>query len=169
MDKPLSHVDYLVATARLLVDDPSKMSRAINIGMDQNEKDNLRRAWTSIANSKRFRINSVLAIARAQGLSVSEMFLMPGAVTEWYTDASIDYFRENIVSLREAIGISRHKFCELVGVNGEAARSYEIGRHFPSVIKMQRIADVLGVEIAELFLPPDGIAENGGKSDDDEV
>lgn len=164
---PISHIDYLITTARILVDDPEKLRRAVSIGDDPDEKDKIRKAWRSIATKERFRIDSVELIARAQGLSVAEMFLMPGASTEWYKDSDIKYFGANVKQYREMEQLSKRELEYYAEIKRNTVWTYESRESMPCCVTMQKIADALDIEIADLFLPPDGIGKENDKNEKD--
>lgn len=169
MSKTLSNIEYLIATARIIVSDSKKLKDAISVGEDNTERENLRSAWMSIANSNKFYIASVERVAESMGMSISEAFLLPGTFTDWYIDSDKKYFAENMKRLRLEKGWSKSKLSECAGIISNTIYKCEDSLGFPSVKNMQKIADALGVEIADMFLPPSGIADNDGGGENEQA
>lgn len=167
MSKTLSNIEYLIATARIIVSDSKKLKDAISVGEDNVERENLRSAWMSIANSNKFYITSVERVADSMGMSISEAFLLPGTFTDWYIDSNKKYFSENMKRLRLEKGWKQSKLSSYAGLRQNIIRKCENSLGFPTVNNMQKIADALGVEISDMFLPPSGIADNDGGGNDE--
>ncbi len=52
---------------------------------------------------------------------------------------------------REAAGLTTTELAARAGVSDGAIRGYEAGRNLPSVVTAQRIADALGVDVADIW------------------
>lgn len=104
-------------------------------------------------------------IAELCGLSIGEVFINPADQDcEWYFNARLEYFPKN---LKDAVAEKRATNAQLAarsvrnicGVDIKQYNKYISGRMFPRLKTLQRIADTLGMEVSDLFLPPDGIGE----------
>lgn len=60
---------------------------------------------------------------------------------------------KNIKETRKQMGISQKKLAEMVDCSTTFIGEIEIARKFPSAENLQRIADSLGLEVFQLFLP----------------
>lgn len=151
MSKTLSNIEYLIATARVIVEDKQKFKRELSVCSDK-ERDALRSAWRNIAFGKIVTINSVERVANSRGMSISEAFLLPGTFTDWYIDSDKKYFAENMKKFRLENDLTQLDLAKMAGLKKYVYGLYERKSTVPSVLVMQRIADALGVEIADMFL-----------------
>lgn len=89
------------------------------------------------------------------GLSVAELMLIPGMEDdlEWYRDASREYLHDNLRSYAKAAGITQKELSHLTGIDRRSVNNYFCGQVYPMTDKLQSMADALGVEVADLFLP----------------
>ncbi len=109
------------------------------------------------------RLGTVERFAGAFGVSVAELMLIDGVETNWYEEASIDYLGENLRRYRKELGLTQTDLAErltddrtvLTKMSGISC--YEQGVRFPTVGVTQALADALGVEVADLFVPPEGV------------
>ena len=65
-------------------------------------------------------------------------------------------FGTNLKRLREAKGISQEAFAELCGMHRTYISAVERQRRSIALENVQRIADALGVETYQLFIPEKG-------------
>lgn len=65
----------------------------------------------------------------------------------------------NIKYLRKKAGLKQYELANLVGVTQSKICEYENGNKSPSVHRLPKIADALGVEINDLFIPAEIEAE----------
>lgn len=63
-----------------------------------------------------------------------------------------------IEQLREAKGLKQSALAKLVGVDRSSICNYEAGGNYPSIPVLVRIANVLGVNVCEIFAKAEGVA-----------
>lgn len=56
-----------------------------------------------------------------------------------------------VKEFRKQRKITQEKLAEIIGVDNGYISKLEVGQNFPSISTLERIADVLGVELYELF------------------
>ena len=61
---------------------------------------------------------------------------------------------ERIKTLRKRAGLTQERLAERVGLDARHLSRLETGKHFPTLDSLERIAEVLGVELAEFFQFP---------------
>ena len=59
-----------------------------------------------------------------------------------------------IKELRRQAGLTQEELAELVGLDSRHLSRLEVGRHFPSLNSLERIADALHVPLVEFFRFP---------------
>lgn len=59
-----------------------------------------------------------------------------------------------IKELRKRAGLTQEQLAELVGLDARHLSRLEVGRHFPSLISLERIASALNVALVEFFQFP---------------
>ena len=57
----------------------------------------------------------------------------------------------NIANRRNALGITQAEFAEKLGMDTVTVSRFERGSHLPSLLRLERIADALGMPLAELL------------------
>lgn len=57
----------------------------------------------------------------------------------------------NIAERRIALGLTQAEFAERLGADTVTVSRFERGSHLPSLLRIERIADTLGVPLAELL------------------
>ena len=57
----------------------------------------------------------------------------------------------NIANRRNALGLTQAEFAEKLGADTVTVSRFERGSHLPSLLRLERIADVLGIPLAELL------------------
>lgn len=58
---------------------------------------------------------------------------------------------KNIADRRNALGLTQAEFAEKLGADTVTVSRFERGSHLPSLLRLERIADVLGIPLAELL------------------
>ena len=93
------------------------------------------------------------------GVTVAELMLAEGVDTEWYKEASVAYFGKNLKRFSEEWGFGQKQLADLCGFPAQSIRNYEQG-NIPTLGRLQNLADVLEVEVADLLLPPEGSVQS---------
>ena len=57
----------------------------------------------------------------------------------------------NIAERRKALGLTQAEFAEKLGADTVTISRFERGSHLPSLLRLGRIADTLGIPLAELL------------------
>lgn len=151
MEERISHVRYL------------------NIKLQEFTKVNSLHKTSELMNSsiksiKRFLDGDRMSMKTVQnlcdllGLSVSELMLPPGDEdkTEWYQEAKLEYFGTNLKTYAAEQGLSSSELASRIDVAASTTKNYLDGKFLPKSDALQKLADALNVEVADLFLPPDG-------------
>jgi transcriptional regulator with XRE-family HTH domain len=60
-------------------------------------------------------------------------------------------FRKNLISLRQKAGYSQSQEARLLGVSARSVQNYESGSSYPSFASLEKLVDVTGVGIEDLF------------------
>nr|DAO46605.1 MAG TPA: helix-turn-helix domain protein [Caudoviricetes sp.] len=138
----ISHIKYVAMNTRELVD-AGKL----------NENDT--QVQLMLAGNQRMRVKTLEKNLRGTGITVAEIMLRPGVETEWYREASAAYIATNLKIFREAWEFSQAKLAWLCGIAQTSIKNYESGS-MPGLARLQILADVLEVEVADLMLPLEG-------------
>lgn len=96
---------------------------------------------------------------KGTGVTVAELMLAEGVDTEWYREASAENIGKNLVRFSEEWGFGTKQLADLCGFPVQSIRNYEQG-NIPTLRRLQAIADVLEVEVADLLLPPEGSVQS---------
>ena len=110
---------------------------------------------TKIINGHPVSFRIIQKIAGSAGLSVAEIMVDPSVKTDWYREAEVKYFSENINRAMEEAGVSSKDIQASMAISAASVIRWRSGSGFPMSDKLQRIADALGYEVADLFLPLD--------------
>lgn len=97
---------------------------------------------------QRYSINS--------NIGISELFIDPkeqGKFKPWYHETQLYCFAQNFRDYMEVNGVKPKDVVESMGKTRNIIRGYQNGLYYPRIGDLDRIADVLGVEVADLFLP----------------
>lgn len=116
------------------------------------KKQTLRR----IMLGKSCRLSTVERLAEYDDKSISEMFLEPDVETEWYRDSALVYLPENIQKISEESEMDIETIAGCASILPQTYELYMAGMMYPMTNTLQRIANVFEVEVADLFLPPEG-------------
>lgn len=101
------------------------------------------------------RVRTVERALEGTGVTVAEIMLAEGVETEWYKDAKAEYSGANLQAYREERGLTPHQLARKCGLSEGTIKSYEKNQII-SLEALQRLADALRVEVADMFLPPEG-------------
>lgn len=105
---------------------------------------------------KDLRLKTVDVLAIGCGKTVAEMFLEPGVKTDWYREASLEYLPDNLWSAMTDRGMEMIDIGAGTGIKWQQIESYLLRETMPLTKTLQKIADALEMEVADLFLPPEG-------------
>lgn len=97
---------------------------------------------------QRYSINS--------NIGISELFINPkerGKYMPWYHETQLYCFAQNFRDYMDVNGVKPKDVVESMGKTRNIIRGYQNGLYYPRIGDLDRIADVLGVEVADLFLP----------------
>lgn len=98
-------------------------------------------------------LKTVAKIGDLIGLSVAEMMVRPGVETEWYREADVKYLALNLDNYVEELCESKAYMAHRLGIAKATLQAYVYGGTKPRLPMLQKMADVLDVEVADLFLP----------------
>lgn len=103
-------------------------------------------------------MKTVRNLSEVLGLSVAELMLPIGDAdkTEWYQEARIEYFSSNLKAYADELGLKPADIARRIGVEKTTINNYFKAKSFPMSDNLQLLAEALNVEVADLFLPPDG-------------
>lgn len=94
--------------------------------------------------------------AANSGIGISELFIEPKfreKYAEWYRETKLEYFPQNFEDYMHECGFTPKGIEKKMGKNKNMIRGYMNGVYYPRLGDIDHIADVLGVEVADLFLP----------------
>jgi transcriptional regulator with XRE-family HTH domain len=83
---------------------------------------------------------------------------IPGAIIE--TNRARTILSLNVRKKRKTLRISQEKLAEMVGVSTQTVNDIECGRSWVSDRTVSKLAEVLGVDVFQLFVPEDASGEN---------
>lgn len=110
---------------------------------------------------KDLRLKTVDVLAIGCGKTVAEMFLEPGVKTDWYREASLEYLPDNLRDAMSDRGLEMRDLEAESGVKWQQVESYLMRETMPMAKTLQKIADALEMEVADLFLPLEGSEGHG--------
>ena len=152
MEERISHVRYLHINLQEFINANSlhKAAEWMNASI---------RAIKKFLDGGHMSMKTVKNLSEVLGLSVSELMLPLGDAdkTEWYQEARIEYFSSNLKAYADELGLNSADLALRIGVEKPTMNNYFKGKNFPMSDNLQLLADALNVEVADLFLPPDGI------------
>lgn len=146
----LSHVDNLAVQMQRLVAGSDSV-----VALARESKTNpgtIRR----IEQGYVCRLKTIEKLARCGGRRISEMFLSPGVETAWYKETELQYLPDNLEAFMNEAELTFAEITARLGVPYQTYRLYLEGSQYPQTNTLQKIAGVLEIEVADLFLPPDG-------------
>lgn len=98
-------------------------------------------------------LKTVAKIGDLIGLSVAEMMVRPGVETEWYRESDVKYFCFNLDAYVRDCDMSTLDAAKRIGISRNTLQIYINGGTLPRLPMLQKLADALDVEVADLFLP----------------
>ncbi|MEE0434442.1 MAG: helix-turn-helix transcriptional regulator [Peptococcaceae bacterium] len=146
----LSHVDNLAAQMQRLVAGSDSV-----VALARESKTNsgtIRRIEQGYA----CRLKTIEKLARCGGRCIGEMFLTPDVNTDWYKETALQYLPDNLEAFTNEAELTLSEISERLGVPHQIYQLYLKGGQYPQTNTLQKIADVLEIEVADLFLPPMG-------------
>ena len=146
----LSHVDYLAAQMKRVVAGSDSI-----VALARESKTNpgtIRRIEQGCV----CRLNTLEKLTRCGGRCIGEMFLAPGVATDWYKETALQYLPDNLEAFTNEAELTFAEITARLGVPYQTYRLYLEGSQYPQTNTLQKIADVLEIEVADLFLPPVG-------------
>ena len=103
---------------------------------------------------------TISRLADKLGLGISELFIDPDDVNAyhyWYAETDVKYFVNNLSAYIADVGISQAKLCRLAGLERHTVsrllKQQDATGSLPRLGSLQKLADALQVEAADLFLP----------------
>lgn len=147
----LSNVKYLTDNVKLLTKGMGLQQVYKDLGVHPNTHSRVLDgdiSTLSLTVIQRYAINS--------DIGISELFLHPDLVdqyTAWYRETQLYCFTQNFNACMEEKGYSPKAVENQMGKHRNIIRGYQNGSGYPRLGDLDRIADVLGVEVADLFLP----------------
>ena len=146
----LSHVDNLAAQMqRLIAGSDSIVALARESGTNPGTIRRIEQGCVC-------RLNTIEKLARCGGRCIGEMFLTPGVNTDWYKETELRYLPDNLEAFTNEAELTFAEITARLGVPYQTYRLYLEGSQYPQTNTLQKIADVLEIEVADLFLPPMG-------------
>ena len=155
MDNQISNVSNLYSNAILYLSDidVSKTLKAFGISKTVYKK-------LMAGNVDTLNLITVSRLAGNLGLGISELFIDPDDVNAyhcWYAGTSVKYFVNNLTAYVAESGLSQAKICRIAGLERHTVsrlinQQDAIGS-LPMLGNLQKLADALQIEVADLFLP----------------
>ena len=108
-----------------------------------------------ITNGHSLVFRMVMDIADALELSVGEVMLDPSIDVAWYEETRPEYFVQNLRRAMDENGSTPVDIERSMAIHSTTVRNWLRGENMPRIDVLQRIADALDYEVADLFLPPE--------------
>lgn len=148
--KQLSHVDHLAAQMkRVVAGSDSILALARESGTNPGTIRRIEQGYAC-------RLKTIEKLARCGGRCIGEMFLMPGVDTDWYKETALQYLPYNLEVWTNESKLTFAEIADGLGMPYQTYRLYLDGSQYPQTNTLQKIADELEIEVADLFLPPMG-------------
>lgn len=145
----LSHVAYANARIKALIAKMGTCAVAAQLGNCAPQR------VEQFARGGRMRYRTMVAMGAMLDLSIGEVLLRPGTDTEWYVDCDAKYFSANVIAVMDELGVTAKELGKRIGVSSSSVGAWRDGAVIPYSDNLQRLADVLDMEVADLFLPPE--------------
>lgn len=95
--------------------------------------------------------------AGAFGATIGEVFQNPSIECNWYKETRLVYLSYNLEEALKDAGTAAYMIAaQTKTCNATVIYKYVNGSKIPPLERLQEIADVLNLDISDLFLPPDG-------------
>lgn len=155
MDNQISNVSKLHRNAILYLSDMGVLEAQQTFGISKTVYKKLMGGNINTSN-----LITISRLSDKLGLGISELFIDPEDVETyhcWYGETDVKYFVNNLTACVAESGLSQAKLCRLAGLERHAVsrlinQQDAIGS-LPKLGNLQKLADALQVEVADLFLP----------------
>lgn len=151
MVNQISNVSNLYSNARLYLSDMGVLEARRTFGISKTVYKKLMGGSINTLN-----VLTVSRLADKLGISISELFIDPDDINTyhyWYADTDVKYLATNLSACVADMGLSQAEVCRLSGLERHTiSRMGTIGS-LPRLGNLQKLADALQVEVADLFLP----------------
>ncbi len=147
----ISSTRYLRENVKSITEGMSPKQIKEELGIHPNTQERVLTGDTSplsLTVIQRYAVNS--------GVGISELFVKPKfreKYAEWYKETKLEYFPQNFEDYIHECGFTPKGIEKKMGKNKNMIRGYMNGVYYPRLGDIDHIADVLGVEVADLFLP----------------
>lgn len=146
--EPMSSVRYLQENVQLLIDAAGSIKQLCEAsGLNY---DTIKRMQRGIS----CRLTTVDRLARYAGKSIGEMFLRQDVETAWYQDTRLEYLSKNLDMVMCDLDLK--ELSVALEMPTSAVEKFLSGEVKPMTQTLNRLADCLDMEVADLFLPPEG-------------
>lgn len=146
-DGKISNADYVLDHLRDFVDSEDIYKVSLLLSVNSGTVSN----W--LDRKTMMNLKTVVKIGDLMGMSVAEMMVRPGIETEWYREANVKYFCFNLDAYVRDCGMSTLDAAKRIGISSNTLQCYINGGALPRLSMLQKLADALDVEVADLFLP----------------
>lgn len=146
-DGKISNADYVLDHLRDFVDSEDIYKVSLLLSVNSGTVSN----W--LDRKTMMNLKTVVKIGDLMGMSVAEMMVRPGVETEWYREADVKYLALNLDNYVEELCESKAYMAHRLGIAKSTLQAYMYGGTKPRLPMLQKMADVLDVEVADLFLP----------------
>ena len=154
MGNQISNVSNLYGNARLYLSDIG-ISKTQAFGIS---KTVYKKLMGDVINT--LNLLTVSRLADNLGLGISELFIDPDdadAYHCWYGESNVRYFINNLTACVAESGLSQAKICRIAGLERHTVsrliNQKDATGSLPMLGNLQKLADALQVEVADLFLP----------------
>lgn len=145
----LSHVSFVNDRIKDLVGEIGITGVAARLGNVSHQR------VERFARGGRMSYRTMAALGRELDLSIGEVMLRPDVDTEWYADTDAVYFPGNLDATMRDLGVSSAALAKRIGITSSSVGAWREGKVIPYSDNLQKLAAVLEIEVADLFLPPE--------------
>ena len=149
MEKEFSDVEYIPDNIKALIEQYGVHKVASVTGV---KPEKLKQIYQT-GECKNMRLCTLQRFSRI-GVSIAELTLGDDIDTNWYADAGLQYLGENIRDQCKEMKISQTALAREIGITVPTLTRYIEGISSPGQKTLQAIADVLQIEVSDLFLAP---------------
>lgn len=157
MENQISHVKFLQSNARLYLADMSKNEAQQVFGISRSVY-----AKVMGGNVEMLNLTTACRLAEMLGQGISELFINTDYVDKyhsWYAETDAKYFAKNLLDCMTAATLSKNQLAKLAGIDRHLInrclkqQTTDSRSLLPRLVTLQKLADALQVEVADLFLP----------------
>ena len=124
---------------------------------EQNKGESMDKRVREIIELNTGTLSAIEECAGAFGATIGEVFQNPAIECNWYKETRLVYLSYNLEEALRDTGTAAYMIAAKTKTcNATVIYKYVNGTKIPPLEKLQEIADVLNVDISDLFLPPDG-------------